>query len=107
MRAAFHFVRARGGRRGALYLTEQATPLFRAFAAGLGRDLGGRYFPLGGTPPGQVNAAGVRHEDLTALTFPDRSFGCVASLEVLEHVPAHRPALEGLFRRLASGGTCC
>jgi SAM-dependent methyltransferase len=52
-----------------------------------------------------VNAAGIRHEDLTALTFPDRSFGCIGCFEVLEHIPDHRPALHQLFRCLAPGGT--
>ena len=104
MRAAFQFLDERIDRAGALYLTEQVTPLFRAVSARFGRAVGSEFL-RDGTRPGAVNAAGIRHEDLTALTFPDRSFGCVGSFEVLEHIPDHRPALHHLFRCLAPGGT--
>lgn len=104
MRAAFQFLDERIDRTGSLYLTEQVTPLFRAVSARFGRAVGSEFL-RDGTPPGAVNAAGIRHEDLTALTFPDRSFGCIGSFEVLEHIPDHRPALRHLFRCLAPGGT--
>lgn len=104
MRAAFHFMQERVDRAGSLYLTEQVTPLFRAVSARFGRAVGSEFL-RGETRPGAVNAAGVRHEDLTALTFPDRSFDCVGCFEVLEHIPDHRPALRELFRCLAPGGT--
>jgi SAM-dependent methyltransferase len=91
-------------RAGALYLPEQVTPLFRAVSARFGRAVGSEFL-RDGTRSGAVNAAGVRHEDLTALTFPDRSFGCIGCFEVLEHIPDHRPALRELFRCLAPGGT--
>lgn len=104
MRAAFHFLLERVDRAGALYLTEQVTPLFRAVSAKFGRAVGSEFL-RDGTRRGAANAAGIRHEDLTALTFPDRSFGCIGSFEVLEHIPDHRPALHHLFRCLAPGGT--
>ena len=104
MRAAFQFLQERAGRAGALYFTEQVTPLFRAVSARFGQTVGSEFL-RDGTRPGAVNAAGIRHEDLTALTFPDRSFGCIGCFEVLEHIPDHRPALHQLFRCLAPGGT--
>ena len=104
MRAAFHVLRDRAGRGGRVYLTEQVTALFRAVSASFGRVAGSEYL-RDGTRPGGTNAAGVRHEDLTALTFPDRSFDSVGCFEVLEHIPDHRPAVAELFRCLAPGGT--
>lgn len=104
MRAAFQFMRERLGRSGALYLTEQVTPLFRAVSARF-PDAVGSEFLRDGTAPGATNAAGLRHEDLCALTFPDRSFDCIGTFEVLEHLPDHRPALGHLFHCLAPGGT--
>ena len=104
MRAAFQFLQERVDRVGPLYLTEQVTPLFRAFSARFGQTLGSEFL-RDGTRPGAVNAAGLRHEDLTALAFADRSFGCIGSFDVLEHIPDHRPALRQMFRCLAPGGT--
>jgi SAM-dependent methyltransferase len=104
MRAAFQFLEERVDRAGALYLTEQVTPLFRAVSARFGQAVGSEFL-RDGTRPGAVNTAGLRHEDLTALAFPDRSFVCIGCFEVLEHIPDHRPALQQLFRCLAPGGT--
>jgi SAM-dependent methyltransferase len=104
MRAAFQFLQERLDRPGPLYLTEQVTPLFRAVATKFGQVVGSEFL-RDGTQPGAVNAAGLRHEDLTALTFPDRAFVCIGCFEVLEHIPDHRPALRQLFRCLAPGGT--
>lgn len=104
MRAAFHFMQDRIDRAGAIYLTEQVTPLFSAVSARFERAVGSELL-RDGTRPGAVDGAGIRHEDLTALTFPDRSFGCIGTFEVLEHIPDHRPALDHLFRCLVPGGT--
>lgn len=103
-RAAFQLLQERLDRASALYLTEQVTPLFRAVAARLGQALGSEFL-RDGTPSGAANADGLRHEDLTALTFPDRSFDCIGCFEVLEHIPNHPQALRELFRCLAPGGT--
>lgn len=56
-----------------------------------------------GAAPGQV-VAGVRHEDLTALTYPDASFDLVITSETLEHVPDIGRALGEIRRVLAPGG---
>jgi len=54
---------------------------------------------------GCANAAGIRHEDLTALTFPDGSFDFLLSLEVLEHTPDYKTALRKCARVLRPGGS--
>jgi SAM-dependent methyltransferase len=86
-----------------LYATEQVTAFFpqlrRRFPSAVGSE-----FLRDGTLPGMTNAGGLRHEDLTALTFPDRSFDAVLSFDVLEHVPDYRRALGEMARVLAPGG---
>lgn len=55
--------------------------------------------------PGSSNRKGIRHEDVTALSFEDESFRCVMSFDVLEHVPGYRKALAEICRVLKPGGT--
>ena len=64
----------------------------------------GSEFLRDGTRPGELNAVGVRHEDVTRLTFPDMSFDHIGTFDVLEHVPDYRLALKNLFRCLRPGG---
>lgn len=47
----------------------------------------------------------VRTQDVTALTFRDRSMDGVVCLDVLEHVPDYRAALREYARVLRPGGT--
>ena len=103
MRAAVTFLMAVAG-RGTTYLTEQITPLYHAVRK---RHTGvvGSEFLRDGTKPGATNAAGVRHEDLTRLTFPSQSLGCVATFEVLEHIPDSGSALREIHRCLRPGGS--
>ena len=93
----------RAGSRGSVYLTEQVTPLFTVLKARI-PDIVGSEFLRDGTPRGAFNASGVRHEDLTALSFPDASFQCIGSFDVLEHVPDYRRGLSELARCLTPGG---
>lgn len=53
--------------------------------------------------PGTV-VAGVRHEDLMALTYSDASFDLVLTSETLEHVADVRVALAEIARILVPGG---
>jgi SAM-dependent methyltransferase len=48
--------------------------------------------------------AGVRSEDLTALTYPDAAFDLVVTSESLEHVPDLDAALREIRRILVPGG---
>ena len=104
MRAACGFLRATAKAEDKIYLTEQTTPLFRAVSAGHGRTLGSEFL-RDGTRPGELNAAGVRHEDVTRLTLPDMSVDHIGTFDVLEHVPDYRLALDELFRCLQPRGT--
>lgn len=47
----------------------------------------------------------LRREDVTDLSFADRSIDALASLDVLEHVPDYRRALAQYARVLRPGGT--
>ncbi len=87
-----------------IYLTEQTTSLY-ARIAGRFPQVVGSEFLRDGTLPGEVNAVGIRREDLIALTFPDASFDFIVSLEVLEHVPDYKTALRECARVLRPGGT--
>jgi len=91
---------ASGGR---VYVTEQVTPLFKALQTRIA-NLVGSEFLRDGTSPGARNAAGIRHEDLTALTFPEEAFCCIGSFDVLEHVPDFQRGLAQLARCLQPGG---
>lgn len=87
-----------------LYCTEQQTDLYqhirRVFPGVVGSEFHGDRFPLG-----SLNHDGVRNEDVTRLTFPDESFDCVLSLDVMEHVPDYRAGFREMARCLRPGGT--
>jgi SAM-dependent methyltransferase len=59
-------------------------------------------FSPGARPGESVNR--VRSEDLTRLTYPDRSFDLVLTSETLEHVPDLSAALAEVGRVLVPGG---
>ncbi|NVZ08426.1 class I SAM-dependent methyltransferase [Allochromatium humboldtianum] len=105
IRATLHlferFVGAR--RRDLLYLTEQNTSLYRWMADRYPNLTGSEY--LGSEfQPGQVDARGWRHEDLTRLSFADASLSAILSFDVLEHVPDYPAAARECLRCLKPGG---
>lgn len=102
MRAAITFLLQIAG-RGTLYLTEQITPLYHVLRQHRAGIVGSELL-RDGTKPGALNAAGIRHEDLTRLTFPARSLGTIATFDVLEHIPDYRAALREIWRCLRPGG---
>jgi SAM-dependent methyltransferase len=103
MRAALMFMTEATDPAGAVYLTEQVTPLYRAAAARFRRLAGSEYL-RDGTAPGRVNAGGVRHEDVTRLTLETAAYACIGSFDVLEHVPDHTAGLREFARCLRPGG---
>lgn len=105
-RSALHALVVEGGLRNdaVLYATEQITTLYRKLTS-LFPNVIGSEFLTDGTPPGGQNARGIRFEDLTQLSFPTATLDAVLSLDVLEHVPDYRAALQQIRRCLKPGGT--
>jgi SAM-dependent methyltransferase len=97
------FERISEGQNPAIYMTEQLTPLARYMVDHFKDVIGSEYL---GTEhsPGQLNKRGIRHEDVTALSFDDAMFDFVLSFDVLEHVPDYRKALAEFYRVLRPGG---
>lgn len=87
-----------------IYATEQTTAVAAALRTRYRHFIGSEYLGPQWTS-GRSNAAGVRHEDVTALSLPDQSVDWVLSFDVLEHVPDYRRALHEFQRVLAPGGT--
>src|SRR5207302_4059151 len=85
-----------------IYLTEATTPFYRAVAAINPRVQGSEYFGADATP-GEVRR-GIRHQDVTHLSFPDHSFDLIVTNDVLEHVPDYTRAMRELNRVLKPGG---
>ncbi|TAM64385.1 MAG: class I SAM-dependent methyltransferase [Rhodanobacter sp.] len=91
-------------KRASMYLTEQVTPLAACLSRRYARLIKSEF--LGdGHLPGSVDARGIRHEDVTVLSFGSNLFDCVLSFDVLEHVPDYRKALAEFRRVLKVGGT--
>jgi SAM-dependent methyltransferase len=86
-----------------IYLTEQVTPLYKWFDERYDNVSGSEY--LGPERKGGEVINGVRHEDIQNLSFPDKSFDLIISLEVLEHVPFPEKAFRELRRCLRDDGT--
>jgi SAM-dependent methyltransferase len=86
-----------------IYLTEAVTPLFRVISLRRPYTVGSEYL-RDGTAFGRRNAAGIRAENVTALTFPDEVFDTIGTFDVLEHVPDYRRALSEFVRCLRPGG---
>lgn len=86
-----------------VYVTEQVTSLHRFLATRYPRLTGSEY--LGAAiPRGHCDRRGVRNEDLTCLSFPDRSYDVVMSFDCLEHVPEATAAFREIVRILRPGG---
>ncbi len=105
MRASIHLLLwALGAEpRCRIYLTEQITALYRWVKLRFRAAVGSEYL-RDGTLWGGSNRDGIRHEDLTALSFADESFDAVISLEVIEHIPDFRKAFSECARVLKPMG---
>jgi radical SAM superfamily enzyme YgiQ (UPF0313 family)/2-polyprenyl-3-methyl-5-hydroxy-6-metoxy-1,4-benzoquinol methylase len=87
-----------------MFIAEQTTPLYTALSRRFPHLIGSEFLGAD-VPRGSVSPAGLRNEDLTALSFADGSLDCVLTFDVFEHVPDYRKALRECFRVLAPGGT--
>jgi len=105
VRAALDFLETLTGNKPEprIYATEQLTSLYHQLRTRYPHAIGSEFL-RDNTACGMTNAAGIRHEDLTRLTFPTASMDMVLSFDVLEHVPDFRTALAEIARVLTPGG---
>lgn len=86
-----------------VYITEQVTALYAQLHWRLGHLVGSEFISRE-MAPGEVNGQGIRHEDLTRLSFGAEEFDAVLTFDVLEHVPDYLSALRECYRVLKPGG---
>ena len=105
MRASLHLLETLlcPPKSAVVYITEQLSPITGWLSSRYAQVIGSEYL-RDGTPCGGVNEQGVRHEDLTKLSFESEQFGLVMTFDVLEHVPAYREALSECARVLRPRG---
>lgn len=105
MRAAIHFLtdEMQAAPGASIYISEQLTPMYKTIARLFPNTTGSEY--LGADLPSGTQRDGLRHEDVTRLSFPEASFDHVLSFDVLEHVPDYRAALREMARCLKPGGS--
>ncbi|WP_445146026.1 class I SAM-dependent methyltransferase [Dyella sp. Tek66A03] len=91
------------GTNPSIYITEQVTPMAAYLAKHYPSTVMSEY--LGPEfSSGAIDSRGIRHEDVTALSFEDATFNYILSFDVLEHVPDYRAALREFSRTLKPGG---
>ena len=86
-----------------IWITEQLSAVYDVLRA-RHRGLIGSEFLGPEAVSGEVNARGVRHEDVTGSSFADGSLDAILSFDVFEHVPDPDKAFRECFRVLAPGG---
>ena len=89
--------------REPIWLAEQTTRLFAYLSREYPRLIGSEYVGSHAIS-GAIGAGGIRHEDCTETSFPDRSLAAVLSFDVLEHVPRFEQAIGEAHRILRPGG---
>lgn len=103
LRLSVQLIERMVSKRASIYLTEQVTPLAACLTRRY-RNLAASEYLGDGLVSGFTNDHGIRHEDVTALSYENQSFDCVLSFDVLEHVPAYQSALAEFGRVLKEGG---
>lgn len=103
-RLALHLLSLRGTAQGTrIYVTEQTTPTATVLGKHYKHIVGSEY--LGPDwRGGQRDARGLRHEDVTRLSFQPGQFDWVLTFDVLEHVPDYRSALKEFVRVTTADG---
>jgi SAM-dependent methyltransferase len=85
------------------YITEQVTPL-HAFLAKRHASLTASEYLGSHVPPGAIDQNGIRHEDLTRLSFPGGSFDVAMCFDCLEHIPDPAKGFREMARVIRPGG---
>lgn len=88
---------------GIIYLTEQVTPMYVVLKKRHANVIGSEFLGAD-VPGGTINEKGIRHEDITRLSFENEVMDCVVSCDVLEHVADVDKALSEVCRVLKKGG---
>jgi len=108
VRACVHLFETECGpyREDSIYLMEQKTPAYSFLSRRYPNLIGGEYLgeSLNSGEIGEI-IDGLRHEDVTRLSFPDESINHILSFDVFEHVPEYLKGLQEYHRVLAKGGT--
>ncbi len=86
-----------------VYAMEQVTPMFAWLRTVAGISLHGSEY-LGPDVASGTVRGGVRHEDVTALSFADESVDWIVSNDVFEHVPDVLAGFREVARVLRPGG---
>lgn len=87
-----------------IFIHEQSTPVYRYLSSELenANILGAEFLGLD-VRPGQI-ISGLRHEDLSALTFDSDSFDMMLSCDVLPKIPDLQKAVTEISRVIKEGG---
>lgn len=86
-----------------IFISEQVTPFYRLLKDRY-PNLVGSEFLGDDIAPGSINERGIRHEDLTKLSFENNSIDYILSFDCFEHFPAFESAFAECFRTLKPGG---
>jgi len=86
-----------------IYILEQISPLFIWLSNNYNNVYGSEY--LGNQVSfGNTTLGSIRNENVTRLTFKNRSFDFILSFDVFEHVPDYLKAIRECLRCLKPGG---
>lgn len=85
-----------------IYITEQVTPLFDYLKQKYKKLIGSEY--LGDKVNGGEMLRGIRHEDMTKLSFGNNTFDYYLSFECFEHIPEYKKAIGEIHRVLKDNG---
>lgn len=86
-----------------IFISEQVTPLYRFLKPRYPNLVGSEFLGFDKTP-GSVTEHGIRHEDMTALSFESNSLDYILSFDCFEHFPSFEQAFAECARVLKPGG---
>jgi hypothetical protein len=86
-----------------IFLTEQVTPLYQFLKSRYSRLIGSEYRG-NAVMPGRIDEHGIRHEDMTRLSFETESIDYIMSFDCFEHFPDFQKAFTECARVLKPGG---
>jgi hypothetical protein len=85
-----------------IYLMEQTTPTYHYLASKYKNLIGSEY--VGDEIKSGTMKKGLRHKDVTALSFEDNSLAHILSFDVFEHVPDYLAGFAECYRTLKPRG---